>query len=206
MCYINGKLIICCRCSREHDILELELTEKDDEIETLQNKITSLSSENSQLKEIELSDGDDITDLEKTRHEVEELHIELEQLRTESTRKYGELEDTMRKLRLEKHKTIKNEVEKSSFFQQRIRELEAENGQLKRLGNESYMRNDLERKIQDLECENRDLVRARHKTEGDLRRDIERLKLELDEVQDLLNRRNEKVLLSEKVCFSLHSL
>lgn len=184
----------------------MELTEKDDEIETLQTKIASLNSENSQLKEIKLTHREDITDLEKTRDEVDGLHIELEQLRTESTRKYGELEDTMRRLRLEKDKTIKNEVEKSSLYQQRIRELVAEVGQLKRLGNESHIRNDLERKIQDLECENRDLMRARNKTEGDMRRDIERLKLELDEVQDLLNRRNEKVLLSEKVCSSLHSL
>lgn len=161
-----------------------------------------MNNENSQLKEMKSTDLDDITDLEKTKHELEELHVEMELVRSESSRKYDELENSLQRLRLEKDKTIKNEIEKSSSFQHRIQKLEAENGQLKRLGNESRMRNDLERKIQDLECENRDLVRARNKTEGDLRRDIEKLKLELNEVQDLLNRRNEKVLLSEKVCFN----
>jgi chromosome segregation ATPase len=154
-----------------------------------------LNNENSQLKEMIEADRDDVTDLEKTGHEVEELHLEIEQLREDSARTCRELEETVERLRFEKDKILENKDKKFLLVKERVKELEVENAQLQKLGNESRMCCDLERKIEDLENENRVLVRARNKTE----RDVEKLRLELDEVQDLLNRRNEKVLLAEKV-------
>jgi chromosome segregation ATPase len=147
-------------------------------IEVLQDKITLLNNENSQLKEMIEADRDDVTDLEKTGHEVEELHLEIEQLREDSARTCRELEETVERLRFEKDKILENEDKKFLLVKERVKELEVENAQLQKLGNESRMCCDLERKI-----------------EGD----VEKLRLELDEVQDLLNRRNEKVLLAEKV-------
>ena len=160
-----------------------------------------MNEENSQLKESKLTDRNDISDLEKTRDELEELHLEIEQLRDNSTQKCQELERTVERLHLEKDQMLKNEVEKITFLEQRVQELEAENAVLNRPGNESCMRSDLERKIQDLEIENKELSRSRNITEGELRREIKILKRELDELHDLFNRRNENIILAEKVCF-----
>jgi chromosome segregation ATPase len=173
------------RCGREANILELELTEKEQLIEVLQDKIN----------EMEDAVRDDVTDLKRTGQKIEELHLEMDQLREESARKCRELESTVEGLRLEKHEILASEVEKFSCLKDRVEELEVENTQLKKVRNESRARADFERRMEDLQNENRDLVRARNKAV----RDVEKLKLELDEVQDLLNRRNEVVLV-EKVC------
>jgi chromosome segregation ATPase len=173
------------RCGREANILELELTEKEQLIKVLQDKIN----------EMEDAVRDDVTDLKRTGQKIEELHLEMDQLREDSARKCRELESTVEGLQLEKHEILASEVEKFSCLKDRVEELEVENTQLKKLRNESRARADFERRMEDLQNENRDLVRARNKAV----RDVEKLKLELDEVQDLLNRRNEVVLV-EKVC------
>ena len=179
-----------------------KLTEKDQLIEILQDKIALLNNENTQLKEIGQADREDVTDAKKTAHKIEELHLEIERIREDSARKRCELEDTVERLRLEKDKILESKVEKYSSLKDRIQELEVENAQLKKLGNESHIRSDFERKIEILENENRQLLRTRNKAV----KDVEKLKLELDEVQDLLNRRNEKVVLVEKVCVKTNDL
>ena len=69
---------------REQDLeLAEKLTEKELHIVILQDQITLLNNENSQLKEMQQADRDDVTDLEKTRHEIEELHLDLLNRRNE---------------------------------------------------------------------------------------------------------------------------
>ena len=69
---------------REQDLeLAEKLTEKELHIDILQDQITLLNNENSQLKEMQQADRDDVTDLEKTRHEIEELHLDLLNRRNE---------------------------------------------------------------------------------------------------------------------------
>lgn len=186
-----------------------KLAEKDEQLQTLQDEMNSLNNENLKLQKMAeglgRNDRDNVTDLEKTRQEVEQLHLEIELLREDESRKIRELEGTVETLRSEKEKIHGNGVETLALLEERVEELESENAHLKRLGNEqrdgSRMRSDLERQIHNLESENRDLVRVRTQTERELRREVERLKLEMEELQNVLNKRNEKVLLTEKVLF-----
>lgn len=186
-----------------------KLAEKDEQLQTLQDEMNSLNNENLKLQKMAeglgRNDRDNVTDLEKTRQEVEQLHLEIELLREDEARKIRELEGTVETLRSEKETIHGNGVETLALLEERVKELESENAHLKRLGNEqrgsSRMRSDLERQIHNLESENRDLVRVRTQTERELRREIERLKLEMEELQNVLNKRNEKVLLTEKVLF-----
>lgn len=190
-----------CRWSREHDILELELIEKKEQLKTLQDELALLTTEISQLRdrELDLVDRDYLTDVEKTGNEVEQLHLEIEQLREDSARKCRVLEGTVERLRSENNAIRGNKFDKLTSLQERVQELEAENTHFRKLGSEPRMRGDLERKIEKLENEKRNLVRERIKTEEELRQEIRRLKLELDEVRDLVNRRDDNLILTDKV-------
>jgi predicted nuclease with TOPRIM domain len=69
---------------REQELeLAEKLTEKDQHIDILQGQITLLNDEKSQLKEMQQTDRDDVIDFEKTRHEIEELHLDLLNRRNE---------------------------------------------------------------------------------------------------------------------------
>lgn len=188
-----------CRCRKEREILEVKLSEKlsckDQNIQSLCDKITLLSTENSHLKEISLHDRSDVSNIETAKHEVEELYRQIERVREDSALKCCELERTVGRLQIEKDKILEQNVDKLSLLEERVEELEYENALLKRLRCKKNVCDDLEKKIQDLENDNKELVRARTQKE----RDMGRLQLELREVQCLLNSRDEKVYLAEKV-------
>ena len=203
------------RCSREREILELEMREKLEEGERsvgrLQDRIALLIEENMELKERANSlerearkgGSNVVSELKGTRQEVEELTLEVEKLREEKRRKLSELEGTVEKLRAEKERILGNGIENSVLLEERIEELETENARLKRHGEEqrdsSRKCNQLERKVQTLESENSEIRRNYIKVNTEQKREIERLRLQLEELQDSMNRRSDKVILAEKV-------
>lgn len=208
------------RCSREREILELEMGEKlaeeEENVRRLEDRVASLTEENSELierarsLERETKTDSAISELEETQREVEELTVEIEKLREDKGRTLRELGETVETLRDEKERILQNGVENLALLEEHVDELETENARLKRDGDEkrgnSRRQTQLERKVQTLESENREMRRNHARTDSEQKREIEQLRTQVVDFEDSMNRRSEKVILAEKARKELCSL